>query len=94
MNERFFLLCLDKLSEKQEELAQIIGVEKEYSPMMEALKEKGMIQEEVEKGDMIEELYRVARFAAWRLNCSFIEAWNSDYIDIYEALIFETRNGG
>ncbi|PKM61428.1 MAG: hypothetical protein CVU99_03525 [Firmicutes bacterium HGW-Firmicutes-4] len=98
INERFFSLCLEKLKEKQIELGEITGTKKEYSPMREALKEKGIIKEddqkEDQKEDLIYELYTVAYFGVKYLNCSFFEAWNGDYLDLYEALIFKIKYGG
>lgn len=94
INERFFSLCLEKLKEKQIELGEISGTKKEYSPMREALKEKGIIKEDDQKEDLIYELYSVVYFGVDHLNCSFYEAWNGDYIDLYEALIFKIKNGG
>ena len=87
MNERFFSYCLKKFREKQDELGKFIGAEKEYSPMKQALKEKGLIKEDDHKEDLLYEIYQVVYFAVKQLNCSFFEAWNGDYIDIYEALI-------
>ncbi|OFV72114.1 hypothetical protein [Acetobacterium wieringae] len=94
MNERFFSYCLKKFREKQDELGKIIGAEKEYSPMKQALKEKGLIKEDDHREDLLYEIYQVVCFAVKQLNCSFFEAWNGDYIDIYEALIFKIKNGG
>jgi hypothetical protein len=94
INERFFSLCLEKLKEKQIELGEITGIKKEYSPMREALIEKGIIKEDDHKADLIYELYKVACFGVRYLNCSFYEAWNGDYIDLYEALIFKIKYGG
>ncbi|OXS26400.1 MULTISPECIES: hypothetical protein [Acetobacterium] len=94
MNERFFSYCLKKFREKQDELGKFIGAEKEYSPMKQALKEKGLIKEDDHREDLLYEIYQVVYFAVEQLNCSFFEAWNGDYIDIYEALIFKIKNGG
>jgi hypothetical protein len=93
VNEWFFSYCFEKLNEKQKELDEL-NEEKEFSPMKEALKERGIIKEEDEQKSIIEDLQGACLLASKCLNCSYLDAWNADYIDLYEGLIFWIRNGG